>query len=173
MLEVTVVPKNETADWLKESPKIKEYFQKAYSACIKTTLPDVTKDRRFLANDHLVNRDFENNPIFVCGIDSSRSYNIIGVLYVWPDYRRQGIADYFVRSFQNQGNKIIQLCVDENHRQSLHGFYTRLGFQTLGNINRDVLGMGYVDYFWGPKPLKIEQRGSDYVFRFLKNGEKM
>jgi GNAT superfamily N-acetyltransferase len=171
MMEVTVIPSNETDEWIAESQKVKSSLKTAYQACIKTILPELTFDPRFIKNDHLVNVGFDKNPIFVCGMHKVKHHITIAVLYVFPEYRNKGVANYFVKAFQSQTNRVIQLAVEDSQVSSLHGFYAKLGFKTLGVVSKDCLGIGYVDYFWSYKPIKLEKIGKNIMCSYLNDAE--
>lgn len=72
-------------------------------------------------------------------------------MYVKPEFRRQGIASFLVRSVVSTAEEIgceqIQLTVSTDNHDS-HGLYLRLGFTVFGMESHAVrVGDGYVDEY--------------------------
>jgi len=162
-LDVMMIPQAEIQDWLQDDPRVITHITQAYNECISSCLSPLTLDPRFLVNNHIVNREFTENPAFIVGYHHL-PHTVLAVLYVYPSYRRQGLGTYLIQSIQYQVNGVIQVAVDARQR-SLGKLYGENGFKTLGYEIKDDLGIGYIDYFWSPRPFNLEQtsRGTNVI----------
>ncbi len=172
MLQAMVVTKEETIDWLNDATSVLPNIEQAYSACIKSLLPDIRIDPRFLENDHIVNMDFIENPVFLIGLKKGNESKpaTLAVVYVFPEYRNQGIAKLVLSGLLGQTNGIVQAAVHEDELGQLKRFYESLGFKTLNRILTDDLGDGYCDFFWSPSDLELIATDDGTLCR-IKNPE--
>ncbi len=157
-LNTTIIPQAETQDWLKDDPRVITHIAQAYRECIPTALNPLTFDPRFLINNHIVNLDFIENPMFLIGFHHL-SHTVLAVLYVYPAFRNQGIGSYLIQALQQQTKLTIQVAVDASQPR-LGKLYCDNGFETLGIEKKDDLGVGYIDYFWSPRPFRLEPTDS-------------
>ena len=80
-------------------------------------------------------------------------------MFGYPAFRNQGIASYLIQALQQQSKLAIQVAVDAR-KPRLGKLYFYNGFETLGIEKKDDLGVGYIDYFWSPRPFRLEPTGS-------------
>lgn len=164
MFPAMVIPKDETIDWLHDAKSVLPNLEQAYRECIKSMLPNIRLDPRFLENDHIVNMEFNDHPVFLMGIKKGNASRpaTLAVLYVFPEYRNQGIAKMVLEGLLSQTHGILQVAVHEDELWHLKGFYESLGFKTLNRIFKDDVGDGYCDFFWGPGELELvpSERGT-------------
>lgn len=157
MIEAQYVTMDETMQWLDDEPQVLELLSIAYRECVPTILNPITMDPRFLGCDHIVNVGFEENPVFIIAfIPASRAIgpSSIPVLYVFEEYRNYGIAKVVLESLLNRVNGIVAVAIEEE-KAYLGSFYEKLGFVTLNRVIKDDLGTPFIDYFWGPRPIKL------------------
>jgi len=145
MIPATCIQKNEIKDWFEDHPSITGHVLRAYKSCVPTLLEPIMYDLRFTQNDHMVNVGFNDEPIFVVGLNKS-THMTLAVLYVFEKYRNRGIASYLIEALKVQYGGLIQVAV-ESSKKNLKMFYERLGLVTTGQVLKDDLSVGFVDYF--------------------------
>lgn len=155
-----IVTNEETKDWLMEEPKANEYLLEAYKAAISDMTDDILLDPRSSQNTHLINENFSSDPQYMMAFQAQteKKLFIISCLYVFPHMRCKGMARFLINQaklwVRDQG--VIQVAVEENQLDRLSSFYSSLGFQTTCHIHFNLLGKGYVDYFWSGKKIRLK-----------------
>ena len=147
---------NKFFKFLSIKPKIAEYLEKYMKIDIKTQ-ENITIDesiiniwKKNLSNknrfciliykDHYIGsfryikKQFEN----ILGIDLySKIYIKIMIVYIIPEYRKQGLAQKMFKKFINKKNNYL-LIVSDNNKDATT-LYNKLGFKNLGSIKDNSL----------------------------------
>ena len=164
------IPSNENQEWFDEEPHTKEIVTHAYKEVIPDILSDISSDHRVMINDHLLNSDFRDEPKFIAGFhQKDDGLIILGCLYVYPKFRNRGYGKHVVQQLQEmaQNNPAIQISVYERMLGSLSGFYNNLGFVSTEQPIQDPYGKTFIDFFWSPRPINIQQAGNGWKIKPL------
>lgn len=165
MINTMYIPQHEIKDWLADEKNIGSNIELAYRACIPTMLSPFEIDDRFCQNDHLVNMDFATNPQFIFGFTKSPHF-VLGVLYVFPKWRRGGLGSYLIRAIQERPDLNLMQVAVQSDKHDLKKFYSRLGFKTTDVGLSDLLGVSYHDFFWSKRKFTLTPTptGTDVMF---------
>lgn len=162
-----IIQSEETKEWFIEEPHSKDAVFKAYKETIPDILDDLLIDPRSSQNTHIVNRDFSHMPRYLAAFNANAETRllVLSVLYVFPQFRKQGFGSYLVDQLKLivRDIGVMQVAVNEADIERLHSFYTKRGFITTREIIPNLKGLKYLDYFWSGRKIKIARR-PDGVF---------
>lgn len=155
-----MVTKAETKNWLTEEPNVAAHLLQGYKETISDMTDDLLTDPRSSQNDHLTNQFFSSDPQYFMAFnpEPEKCLLTISSLYVFPHMRCRGIATTLINyaKLWVQDRGVIQVAIEKHKVGQLNNFYSNLGFQTTGVIHFNAIGVGYVDYFWSGKNIKLD-----------------
>jgi len=155
----SIIENHELADWINDYPRCEDYLLCGYREAISDMTGCLFTDPRSLKNNHIVNNNFENNPAYFIGFNAQPEQRlfVLSCLYVFPEYRHKGFGNHLINVSQSlvRDQGAIQVAVEEEKLELLKPFYEQYGFQTTGTVRTNLLGKGYVDFFWSDKAIRL------------------
>ena len=159
------IPKSKNAEWIKTSKLLMRNVERAYKDVMANLKSPFYLDNRFVQNDHIINPDFETNPVFIIGSHRNGPL-VLSLVYVFPRYRNAGLATSLINRAKSTFNHFVQVAVTENSTHLMR-FYENLGFKSTGKAYLDSQGTPLVDYFWGPKEFYIQRLDDEYLLDYV------
>ncbi|OOE81416.1 hypothetical protein BZG72_11155 [Salinivibrio sp. PR6] len=154
-----ILQREETEEWFEDFPHCHDFFLQGYVEAISDMTESVLTDPRSSRNMHVVNNNFEKEPIYFMGFEARPEERlfILSCIYVFPQHRRSGFGTHLINSAKamvaDQG--AIQVAVEEEKLSELDAYYKRHDFKTTGIAKKNAGGRAYVDYFWSGKPIQL------------------
>ena len=145
-----------------KSPLIEKNINIAHSNTMKDYRG--SSDPRVKDMVHCFNFDFGNNPIYIIGYiqnPSHPSHITISSLYIFPQYRRLGVASLLlelvlIRQARSNGSLIIQVCCDDSNTKAKK-LYLQNGFVNNSYTVIDDLGTRFTDFFYCYLDLRFDK----------------
>ena len=154
-----IIQREETEDWFKDHPHCHDLLRQGYREAISDMTGSVLSDPRSSRNSHIVNNDFVSNPGYFMGFEAlpDQRLFVLSCIYVFPQYRKMGFGAHLINSSKSlvRDQAAIQVAVEEEKLPVLDAYYRRHDFKTTGTLRKNLLGRGYVDYFWSAKKIEL------------------
>jgi GNAT superfamily N-acetyltransferase len=168
-----LIKEDELVDWVSENPQVIPALLEGYQAAISDMGSNLLTDIRVLKNVHVINDDFLTIPKYFMGfhtIPKSPRF-ILSCLYVFPEFRGQGLAKRLLNSAKTMVNNkgFIQAAVEEIKINNLDAFYKENGFISTNDIISNSAGMAYRDYFWSLNGIVLSRQGNLIMVQPVNN----
>ena len=141
------------------------HVHEAYDGVMSNLVSPYYMDYRFKRNVHVVNKNFDTDPMFLLAYYEDGPL-IISVLYVYGKYRGAGVGNFLIDLVKNNIENFLQVAVLEGSEQLIE-FYRRHQFITTGLSYPDHFGTPYVDLFWASRNFTIDRTRHGYSLDYI------